>query len=194
MTKFSTIDGGGQRPTGLLNVPATLKSRSPNDRNTIIVVRVSKEHATKAAKQGRRQPLLEFWSVLAGVPPPANNVGYHEDTPVSAGQLTQLTDAIACFRGVKRPIAEDETGSNVVAYVLNPTHFYRFIPHMVSAIRRELVRSGLVYVAYLRLDQAQESELASQSGILTHWEFVEADGRDKTLPVGFDDRYERRCW
>jgi len=171
-----------------LNLPQTVRARAPEDRNRLCRVRVNKEDVVKAATQRRRQPAYDFWSVLNGKAPPVPYIG---DNP-EAGLLS-LFDAHACFKGVRRPIAEDGNGDGFLAYVLKPSWFFVYDarPPLIMCLK-EPVPNDLVFVAYVRLDDPAET--SGVKGVLTHWHFVAADKRDGTLPREYDKRYVSQLW
>lgn len=195
--KYSVIPGDGVKPSGMLAVPATIGAWAPFDNRQHCKFRMSKDHAAKAAKAGRRQPLLEFWSVLRGIAPPISSIGYHEnhtDFPLIHGKLSTLFDAHACFMGVKRPLAEDDTGANVVVYVLKPRFYYELTPDMVCMAKKVAVAPDLVFVAYARLDMPCSENQSVVKGVLTHWEFVVADSDNPQLPENHATRYDEPLW
>ena len=140
----------------------------------------------------RRQLTFELWSVVLGLPPPVPGCG-HRNQNVT-GSLSGLKDAHALFRGIKRPLAEDDNGTNVLAYVVKPKFMYEYDSgSMVSVALKVAVPQDVVFVVYVRLDNP-EAALASLTGTVTHWGFVEADGSDPTLPVEHNSRYRQRLW
>jgi hypothetical protein len=109
------------------------------------------------------------------------------------GELTKLANAHACFRGIERPLAEDNDGRDVVAYILRPRNFYAYDPNMVSQAIKIPAPSDLVFVAYARL-LTRDDMPAGSLGVLTHWGFVEAERTDPLLPVNHNSRYRTRLW
>src|SRR5690606_12714434 len=105
---------------------------------------------------------------------PVPNIGVYGEPPVS-GELSRLADAHACFKGIKRPIAEDNDGDNMVAYVLAPTVFYAYEPSMACVAKKRWVPEGFVFVVYVRLDEPCETSPSEVKGVVTHWQFVECD-------------------
>ena len=142
----------------------------------------------KAARNCRRQPIFDLWSMVIGQPPPVPGV---QD---SGEELTCLTDAHACFRGIQRPRAEDNDGSNVIIYVLRPSVFYVHDPNMRTVAQlRELPRN-LVFTVFVRMDEPFALG-AGDTGIVTHWQFVEAEIVGSIfLPQNAGTRYEERLW
>jgi hypothetical protein len=133
--------------------------------------------------------VFEFWSIIVGVPPPVNAVR-------AVLGLTQLSQAHACFRGIERPLAEDDNGDNVLAYVLNPRLFYAFDAReaMASVASPCEVPDGFVFVVYARLDVPCSEGVGGIIGALTHWGFVEADPAAPGLPIHWEVRYKKRLW
>jgi hypothetical protein len=186
---LEVISGAWVSAPDWLDLPQTIRARSPNDRNTVCRVRTCREDVNKAANARRRQPAYEFWSILAGrVPPVPHQAGDDADKG-----LTSLFDAHACFRGLRRPIAEDANGADCIAYVIKPKFFFRyqFRPPLVLTEKCP-VPVDLVYVAYVRLDEPSVAN--PTKGVLSHWQFVESAPEDPMLPIDFQARYDERLW
>jgi hypothetical protein len=130
--------------------------------------------------------------MILGTPPPVPGVNARND--LIPGALTSIAEAHACFRGIERPLAEDDDGSNVAAYVLRPRYFYEYDPNMVSVALKVPVPRGVVYVVYARLTDPKIVVASGQTGVITHWGFVEADNADPKLPVSHSTRYRERLW
>jgi hypothetical protein len=111
----------------------------------------------------------------------------------SAG-LANLSRAHACFKGIRRPCAEDDDGSEILAYVLKPSRFFVYEPGMASMLAEREAPTDLVFVVYVRLDAPCAPGGSDLKGVVTHWHFVEADEADDTLPVDFASRYAERLW
>lgn len=186
---FRVVEGGPWVASpDWLDLPTTIRARSPEDRNRPCRVRVNRDDVVKAAANRRRQPAYDFWSVLTGKAPPVP----HRETDPDTGLLS-LFDAHACFQGVRRPIAEDPAGDGFLAYVLKPKAFFLYEPRppLILCLKED-VPADLVFVAYVKLDNPAETN--ATKGVLTHWHFVEADRRDGRLPVDFDQRYVKQLW
>ncbi len=184
---FTVVKGDWVATSSWLDFPPTLRARDPHNRDRLCDLRVSRNDVLRAADSRRRQPAYEFWSVLNGQAPPVPT----QNADVTG--LSMLLDAHACFVGLRRPCADDDHGSGRVAYILKPKAFfvYENRPPVVLTTR-ETVPPDLVFVAYARLDEPPSAE--GVKGVLTHWEFVEADERDPMLPADFDKRYNLRLW
>jgi hypothetical protein len=171
-----------------LTFPQTLFARSPHDPNQLCELRVSRGDLFKGAVGRRRQPAYQLWSVLLGKAPPVpHGVEDAEDG------LSTLLDAHACFRGIRRPAAEDDDGSQFVAYALKPTAFfsYEFLAPLVFSSKHP-VPPDLVFLAFARLDEPSDG--ATIKGVLTHWDFVDADERDPMMPADYDSRFHELLW
>ena len=86
-------------------------------------------------------------------------------------------------------------GERVLAYVLRPRTYYVYEPSMVCVAAKQAVPSDVVFVAYVRLDEPFGTGFPLNKGVLTHWQFVEADSDGQVLlPVEFQTRYHKRMW
>lgn len=187
---LAILDGDAEPNPRWLDLPATIIAKSPHDQLDACVYRVSRADIVKAARQRRRQPIFDFWSIIAGVPPPINNVR-------GVLPLMRLDQAHACFRGANRPLAEDDNAADCVAYALKPRFFYRFdIKQAMSCVAWSCeVPEDLVFMVYARLDVPCEAPAAGGIiGVLSHWKFVETDPADSSLPVDWQSRFRTRLW
>ena len=117
---LNVITGGWTASPDWLDFPQAVVGQSPFNEREAVAYRVSCDDTLKAASQRRRQPAIDFWSMIAGkVPPLPGLIGTNEG-------LYSLADAHACFQGLKRPVTDDHMGDNCVAFVLKPKHFYVF--------------------------------------------------------------------
>lgn len=140
----------------------------------------------------RRQLTFELWSVVLGLPPPVPGCG-HRNRGIT-GTLCGLENAHAVFRGIERPLAEDDDGSDVLAYILKPEWMHQYDgASMVSVALKVAVPQDVVFVVYVRLSNPS-APLEDLTGTVTHWGFVEADKDDPTLPVEYNSRYRTRLW
>jgi hypothetical protein len=174
-----------------LVLPETVEARSEADSAIPCIYRLGTADAIKMARALRRQPIFELWSCVLGNPPPVPGCR-HRNRNV-AGKLTRLKEAHALFKGIERPLAEDDDGANVLAYVLKPKFMYAYDPDMVSVALKIPVPQDVVFVVYVRLNNPDDNSRAV-IGTITHWGFVEADPNDPTLPVEHSSRYRTRLW
>jgi hypothetical protein len=175
-----------------LRFPETVRAPSPFNRIELCTLKISHNDTYKAARAGRRQPAFDLWSMVLGNPPPVPGVDARNDQ--LPGALMSIAEAHACFRGIERPLAEDDEGSNVVAYVLRPRFLYEYDPDMVSVAHKIPVPRGVVFVVYARLIDPNKVVASGPIGVITHWGFVEADSADPKLPVNHTSRYRFRLW
>ena len=70
--------------------------------------------------------------------------------------------------------------------------------HMVCAVEGGLVDqlfgAGVVGGNLIKAYLLQWMEVSLIKGVLTHWDFVEADERDAMLPEGYDTRFRKQLW
>jgi hypothetical protein len=190
---LNVIQGTAGRGTVWLDFPATVVARSPFERSQTCRLRISREDATKAARAHRLQPIWEFWSIVIGEPPPVPNVRTWGVNVPSEEGLTTLVEAHACFLGIRRALAEDDDGDNVVAYVLKPRFFYERATNLVCAAAKRATPEGLVYAVHARLDVPHNSQ-GSAVGVVTHGGFVAVDANDPLLPEDHASRYKTELW
>jgi len=191
--KLIVVQGSWIASSKWLNFPATVKAPSPFSRGELCEFRIGREDAVKQARAHRRQPVLDLWSCILGEPPPVPNVMRYIERPYDG--LTSFSMAHACFRGIRRPCGEDADGENILAYVLKPTSSYEYVPNLVCVVAKSAVAADLVFVAYVKLDHPCVPEGHLVKGVLTHWQFVEADeGAAFSLPIDYESRYRERLW
>jgi hypothetical protein len=175
-----------------LEFPATVQAPSPEDRAVLVNFSLGSGDAVTMAKIGRRQLTFEMWSIILGLEPPVHGCA-HRNKKI-AGELTNLSASHALFKGIQRPLADDDDGSEVLAYVLKPKHMYENNPDMVSVALKVAVPQDLVFVVYARLNKANGEGLSVTKGTVTHWHFVEADPATPMLPVDYSTRYRAQLW
>jgi len=107
--------------------------------------------------------------------------------------LIKLVEAHACFRGIRRALAEDDDGENVVTYVLKPPCFYEKVTNLVCLAQKRATPEDLVYTAHARLDVPVDPN-SPTIGVVTHGGFVEADRNNALLPRDYESRYAERLW
>ena len=189
---LKVIQGDWQASSKWLNFPATVSARSVFDRTRSCYYRIGKEDAVKEARAHKRQAVFNLWSAILGEPPRVPLVKQHNARPYDG--LSQLAQAHACFRGMKRPCDDDDSGGNIVAYILRPTHSYAYRPHPACIAERIAVPDDLVFAAYVKLDLPCAERGHTLKGVLTHWQFVESDPSDRMLPIDHESRYDVRLW
>ena len=191
-TKLGFAAGSSPAPGEWLTFPDVVHAPSPFDRFSLCTLRISRNDTCRAARAGRRQMAFDLWSMILGNPPPVP--GLHARNEARPGELISIAEAHACFRGIERPLAEDNNGTNIVAYVLRPRIFYEYDPNMVSVALKVPVPRDVVFIVYVRLADQARVEKSEPIGVITHWGFVEVDSADPRLPVNYASRYRVRLW
>lgn len=171
-----------------LDFPRLVHARSPQDPERLSEFRIARGDVFKAADSRRRQPAYALWSVVLGKAPPVPHGVENADHGLST-----LLDAHACFQGIRRAAGEDDDGDQFVVYVLKPSFFfaYEFLSPVVLTTK-EAVPPDLVFLVFVRLDHP--SEPGTIQGVITHWDFVEVDERNESLPEGYDERFRKLLW
>ena len=198
--RFAVIEGGGQLPSPWQDLPQTVVARSPFNRECVALYRLSKHTFAKLDSAKRRQPFFDAWTCILGKVPPVNNSSML--TRNNGGRrLFSLSDARACFRGVKRAVGADTHGFDVVAFVSRPAWGVCYSPSLSCPISWWSVPNDIVFVTYVRLDHPPSGRYGTATasealvrGVITHWHFVEADPEINDLPIGYQVRYRRRLW
>lgn len=133
------IEGGGNTTATLFDLPTVVLARSPNSRKDLVAYRLATGEARRALDNNRRQPVYDLWSGVLGVPPP--QAGASSKLP-NGGivQLHGLGTAHACFRGIKRPVGDDEHGFDYLAYVHRAPFRFEYHPSMSRCV--QLNRAG----------------------------------------------------
>jgi len=149
--RFGIVEGGGQPPSPWQDFPQTVVGRSPFNRYEVAYYRLSKTAISKMDIANRRQPIFDAWTCVIGKVPPINNSSILTKHPGSQ-QLISVSDAHACFRGVKRAVGNDKHGFDVVAFVSRPAWGVRYEPSMGCPLSWFPVPSDLAFVTYVRLD------------------------------------------
>ena len=100
-----------------------------------------------------------------------------------------------------RPLASDDSGFDVFAYVHKPAYTYQYVPSMSHCIVPLKLPVDVVFVTYMKLDYPEGRPYGKDAflktpvqGIVTHWDFVESDSTDSTLPIDFGGRFRQRMW
>ena len=186
---WSVIDGARIAPSPWLDFPKTVISRSPFNKDQAVFFRFAKNDVQKALLLGRRQPILDAWSMIWGKLPPIPNIT-RLLPKLEACPLTSILSSHACFRGVRRPVGEDDRGFDMVVLISRPRWMIAHQPSMACIGELVPVPDDLVFATYIKLDQPLVGRLGiaidttSIRGVITHWQFVEAEVvGDEILPV-----------
>ncbi|EJC78986.1 hypothetical protein Rleg4DRAFT_0567 [Rhizobium leguminosarum bv. trifolii WSM2297] len=196
---FFVIDGGGHKPSAWIEVPQTVICPSPANRSDATTFRIASSSARKALELGHRQPLLDLWSLVIGQIPPVYNALIKWGSGEVRNALRSMSSAHACFRGIKRPVGDDDQGYDVYAYVTKPSVLFKYAPSMGCVIELAKIPPDLVCVIYVRMDYPygrhtpRNKGAPISRGVVTHWELVEAD-ESGLLPVDHQHRYRRQMW
>jgi hypothetical protein len=199
-SSFRVIDGGAQKLPAWQDLPSTVLGRSPFSREQLCRYRFAQHDLRKDAQQKKYQPFFSAWSLVLGRLPPVPNAS-RLGSQLQSCPLTSLEDAHACFRGVKRPIADDNHGFDVFAFITKPKFYAKYAPGMVCQVALAPVPSDLVFVTYVRIDhnaggrkRLRSEPGARLTGIVTHWGLVEACPLNPDLPIDHEERYRTRVW
>ena len=197
--KLQLIQGGASKASAWLDCPKVILGRSPFDKNRYVSYRISKEHAHKSALSGRREPMFDLWANVFGKPPPIPGIEQYEDYKHLLSN-NSFPRAYACFRGVRRPVGEDDRGTDVCAFVSKPKIRYISQISMACLAKPVEVPTDVLMVTHVKLDfpigRAYQSAIDGPqfNGVVTKWEFVECDSENTSLPIGHKERFWKQCW
>lgn len=197
--RLRLIEGGGAKPAEWLSPPSTVVGKSPFDRSAIMAYRVAAGDLRQHLKTGRRQPILDLWWHVYGELPPLTGANRYSSIAAQSGY--GLHSAYACFRGLMRPVAEDDRGHDYVAFVTKPKVGFRYEPSMNCQIEPYSLPDDVVFLIYAHLDfpegrayQSKRGQRPVTNGVVTHWQLVESDPEDSLLPVDHKRRFRRQLW
>lgn len=171
----------------------TVVAPSPENRSETITLEVSKPFILGNLHKRFRTPMLQTWFHLTGVWPPVPNL---MALPEGECQPGTLLDAVACFRGIKRPCLDEDDGDSVLVYILKPESTLVFddrppLPHPVI----KMLDKDLLLAAYVRLAERSIAAAGGKvSGCVTKLETLEAGPGEPGLPLDHFERYEKRVW
>ena len=94
---------------------------------------------------------------------------------------------------MNRPFGEDDSGKNVLAYVVKPECYYVLESSMSGVAKPRKLPLDVVFVIYVKLD-APYNRSGANGGVVTHWSTVESDRLDAYLPRDHDKRFTHRLW
>ena len=198
---FRVINGGQERSSSWLTLPSTAIGRSYKDNGILVPYRIAQEDARKALSVGQRQPLLNLWAGVLGELPPVPNAQAKYAHLAGRIKRGSLVMANACFRGLKRPVGDDDHGFDVVAFVSKPTMLFTYEPSQVCLIKPIEIPPDIVMVTYVKLDvrggrtngRVTEPDVPV-GGCVIRWRLVESDPANALLPVDYRERYRRHLW
>lgn len=193
------IEGGGRPAPHWTRLPSVIVGRSPFSRDDSFSYRISQRDLVRSIEQGLRQPVFAAWAGICGQLPPVPGIarisGQLEDRP-----LLSIYNAHACFRGLMRPFGDDKRGFDRFVFITRPKFTVSYQPSMTCVATLERLPQDVLFAIYCRLDfpcsvgNSRKLDLRPTSGLITHWQFVEADPTNADLPVAFRDRYRMRMW
>ncbi|NOX41140.1 MAG: hypothetical protein GXP05_11700, partial [Alphaproteobacteria bacterium] len=105
-----------------------------DDPSKIIRLGINASWVNENKVAGRYQRIFDFWPLIRGVPPPVNNIGYHEGGDMSGHIGLMGTHAMA--RGLERPIGDADNGDGIYVLLSKPTYHYEYEVGMVCLAKR----------------------------------------------------------
>lgn len=173
--------------------PPIVIARAPNGENDVQLI-VSKTTIAEFAKAHRRTPLFEAWVHLVGEMPPVNNAYHYPQTIFPNAVIRSLKDAHACFKGVKRPLNQEDDGEEVCVYVIATPQTVRWKSDMACVAAIVDCPTNAVFTVHVRSAASLQMGVSDVWGAITKWEFVNADAERPTLPENYTERYGELLW
>ena len=173
--------------------PPNITAPSPDKGGAEIYLEVSNDILSPARNNFRKTPLFQVWTHLLGCPPPIPNVSILEHDDLQPTYQT-LHDASSCFKGIKRPINNQENGAEVITYVLNPENTVECVPRMGASIRAQKTAPRYLLTVQIVLNGSLQLEGKDIEGRVTRIEIVKVDSVNDRLPIGHENRYGSRLW
>lgn len=173
--------------------PPTISIRSPDGEGEIVIA-ISDVTVGELAKAQRRVPLFQMWTHLIGEMPPINNAMHYPQTQYPNAKLLALPDAHACFKGVKRPLNQEDNGDDVYIYVISTPQTVVWKSDMACMVAIVDSPPNTLFTVHVRPVAALQYDMPGVWGAATKWEFVNADAERPTLPEAFNSRYSETLW
>ena len=182
----------GAPPSSWLTLPL-VSAPDPDDRTKTIRMEVAPSYIDTNFRIRRLTPIFQLWAHVVGQLPPINNISSLLRGPVTP-TLTTLVDAVAAFRGVRRPYDGEQNGDSVVVYVLRPAVSIQHHPSMVCAARAVKVGAETILTVQACPMQALQASGGPVKYRITRLEFVSSTADDLGLPARHQDRYDTPLW
>jgi hypothetical protein len=175
--------------------PPMVSAPSPDDINKTAIYAISPAFLQSHAGVFRRTPIFQIWAHVVGELPPINNISRLLESDL-APTLTTLNDAVACFRGVKRPYDDEPNGDSVLIYVLNPAASIEYEVDMACVAKAVKVPANTALTVQVKPRKSLQISANNVDGIVTRLEFVSCGGGDNQiiLPKRHADRYGELLW
>ncbi len=171
------------------NTPPIILAQSPDDKSTIISLKISHSLLEKLGRSGIIPKFMSLWYNILGIIPPVPNIGFFEDAAAD-NKATKLTDAHALLKGLDRPCKSNGNGEDVYRYILKPEYTYEYIAHQVCTARRIHAPCNTVLVVCVRLyDNHKKLDDSDIKGEIISWDWTKADNTAPNLPHSFNENH-----
>lgn len=173
--------------------PPVISVMGPDGKANIDLI-VSPTTIQEYAKAQRKVPLLQVWSHLVGEMPPLNNAYHYPQSQYPDADIRSIQSAVACFKGVNRPLNKEDDGENVYVYVFTTPQTVIWKPGMACMVAIADSPPNTVFTVHVRSSDALQDAVGDVWGAITKWEFVGADAERPTLPKNYRERYGDTLW
>jgi hypothetical protein len=182
----------GDPPSSWLR-PPLVSAPNPDDRTKVISMEIAPGYIETNHRIRRLTPIFQLWAHVAGQLPPINNIQSLQRSRVRP-TLTTLENAIAAFRGVRRPYDGEQNGESVVVYVLRPDVSIQSHASMVCMARAVKVPPETLLTVQACPVQPLQGAPLSVKYRVTRLEFVSSAPVAPDLPARHQDRYDKLLW
>lgn len=166
----------------------------PEGSGKTVALQIAQSTIQKLIQAGRKTEIFQAWVHLVGEMPPVNNAELVRRTEFPEAHFGNLSEAHACFRGVRRRYDHDDNGSEVFVYVIRTGHTVRWKPDMRSFAAYYPAPSNVLLTVQVKPRTALQDCGEDVWGGLVKWEFVNADEERPEFPAEFRSRYDTLVW
>jgi len=173
--------------------PPHVPAPAHDDPDRSVTYAISPVYIERNAAVVRRTPVFQVWTHLVGALPPIPGIqtlARRRVTPT----LTTLHDAVACFRGLARPLNGERRGESTLIYVLNPAVSIAYEPAMTCVARAVTVPPNTVLTVQVQPIETLPVDSHMVSGTVTRLEYVFSDSAESALPDSYQTRYLEKMW
>lgn len=174
--------------------PNIVLAPSPTDKTKILKLVCEPETLRNQIQDKLRGKLGEYCGLIHGNLVEDSKEGY------SSNGTNGLLDAIALFKGIKRPRFLCYSDEDIYIYILNPTNSYTYQYRSIGPFITEKPKDSVfaVYVEMTRFFSLFPKEIIIQlnqqdvCGKILFWEWVKSE--DNVMPDGHGFRYAQQIW
>jgi hypothetical protein len=166
----------------------------PEGSGETVNFKIAQSTISKLFEARRKAEIFQAWVHLVGEMPPVNNAELVRRTEFPDAHFGNVSEAHACFRGVKRRYDHDDNGSEVYVYIIKTGYTVRCKPDMRSFAAYYPSPQNVLLTVQAKPRRALQDCGEDVWGGLVKWEFVNADEANPEFPAEFTSRYDALVW